>query len=122
MRKIISVLILITTASFGATSVVKFAKGSHCGSFTGDFLGRKFLLDLNKNQLITVNLADWDNVKDIVIKSPKGQILDYDDDDGGEKLVKVKGIHTVTLIPNNPKDNTDTKIEFCVFDRIVLDN
>ncbi len=47
---------LIATAGFANTTPIHFAKGSYCGSFDGDVVGRKFTMELSPEQTLRLDI------------------------------------------------------------------
>ena len=65
---------LVGMASFAETTPVQFVKGSYCGSFDGNVVGRKFTLQLNAGQLLSIEVNASKDIYPIV-KDPKGKTL-----------------------------------------------
>ncbi|MDO4895523.1 hypothetical protein [Moraxella sp.] len=105
-------LIAFAGQSFANTTPIKFAKGSFCGSFSGNAKGRTFTLNLNANQQLFISSNNiYADTLDVTVKNPHGQVmpafglrnaLSYDTD--------VKGKYTVKI---NPARN-HINLEFCV--------
>lgn len=102
---IATILGFASAPSLAATTVIKFAKGSYCGSFTGKFAGRTFVLYLGKGQeLVIISSVD---LRSVVVN---GESVYYDE---GVYMMytKRKGKHTIKLIPY-PGQGYGS-IEFC---------
>lgn len=52
-------LLLVGGQSFANITPIKFAKGSSCGSFSGNASGRTFTLQLNANQELIISSYDF---------------------------------------------------------------
>ncbi|MDO4441764.1 MAG: hypothetical protein Q4B81_06250 [Moraxella sp.] len=99
---------------------IVFAKGSHCGSFSGDIDNRQFTLYLNQSQTLEILLND---VRDIfpTVKNPKHKIVNpeygpYSEYVGYAYFIKTKGKHTITFKTDREyKVNPYAKIEFCAY-------
>ncbi|MDO4895522.1 hypothetical protein [Moraxella sp.] len=110
-------LIAFAGQSFANTTPIKFAKGSYCGSFTGNYANRTFTLGLGKGQTLLINGnegAGVDGAKDIIVKGPNGKTLPYDGQDYGQWIVRTTGKHTIKIIPYSPRD-AYSSIEFCAY-------
>lgn len=70
---------LLGMASFAETTPIQFAKGSYCGNFEGNVVGRKFTLQLKARQLLSIEM---DASKPIypIVKDPRGKTLAATDD------------------------------------------
>lgn len=82
MRKIITVLSLslISIASFTTSSEaatrIKFARGSYCGSYSGNFSnGREFVLRLAADQTFTSRNIGYGTQYDVSVVGPKGRVF-----------------------------------------------
>lgn len=54
---------------------IEFAKGSYCGSYTGDFSGgRRFILSLGRNQTFVSRNTAGDDQIDLYVQGPTGKI------------------------------------------------
>ncbi|MDO4441767.1 MAG: hypothetical protein Q4B81_06265 [Moraxella sp.] len=59
-------------------------------------------------------ISGAEGVRDIIVKSPNGKVLPYKGQDYAEWITRMKGNHTIKLIPYS-KSNTYTNIEFCAY-------
>ena len=82
MRKLIAAfsLSLITLACFTtaseASTRIKFARGSYCGSYSGNFSqGREFVLRLAANQTFTSRNIGSGTQYDVSVIGPKGRVV-----------------------------------------------
>lgn len=82
MRKTIAVLSLslISLASFSTASEaatrIKFARGSYCGSYSGNFSnGREFVLRLGANQTFTSRNIGGGTQYDVYVVGPRGRVV-----------------------------------------------
>lgn len=117
MKKLIlcAVLALASTSAFAEIVPIKFAKGSHCGSFEGDYTNQTFTLNTKANQTIYVTIRENARdavVEDIKIIDPKGRTT-YADGAEIQFTTKVKGVHKIKIIPYN--DAGWANIEFCAY-------
>lgn len=117
MLKIMAACALLTIGGQAAakTTAIKFAKGSLCGSFSGDIKGREFTIYLKNNQAIIID-AQSENAAGLIVKDPKNrrvQIDRYSKYKWGF-LTTAKGQHTITLRPID-KNDTYADIEFCAY-------
>lgn len=103
---------IMSGQSFANTVPIKFAKGSYCGSFSGDYAGRTFTIYLNKGQ--TLRISGADGVENVIVKSPNGKVLHHEGQDYAEWTTRMKGKHAIKLIPYDRND-TYTSIEFCAY-------
>ena len=87
---------LPVTAMSAPTTPINFAKGSSCGSFDGNIVGRKFTLDLDANQNFTI---DVDASKPVypIVRDAKGRKLDNLNDFGFSYKTKTKGKNSVVF-------------------------
>ncbi|WP_019520686.1 hypothetical protein [Faucicola boevrei] len=99
---------------------IVFAKGSHCGSFSGDIGNRQFTLYLNQSQVLEILM---DDVRDIfpIVKNSKNKIVLDEDHPHSEYVgyayfIETKGKHTITFKTDREyKANPYTKVEFCAY-------
>ncbi|STZ08088.1 Uncharacterised protein [Moraxella caprae] len=106
-------LMVVSRQSFAQTTPISFAKGSHCGSFEGDYTNRTFTLNTKANQTIYVTIREnARDVEDIKIIDPKGRTT-YADGAELDFTTKVKGVHKIKIIPYN--DAGWANIEFCAY-------
>lgn len=112
--KVVAVCALLAMSgqSFAKVTPITFPKGSYCGSFSGDYAGRTFTINLGRGQTLTISGAD--GVRDVIVKSPNGKVLHHEGQDYAEWTTRMKGKHTIKLIPYDRND-TYTSIEFCAY-------
>lgn len=106
-------LLVLGNQAIAKTTPISFAKGSHCGSFEGDYTSRTFTLSTRANQTVYVTVNHGEsNVADIVITDPKGRKARAD---GAalEFVAKVKGVHKIKVVPYHGASYAN--IEFCVY-------
>ncbi len=117
MKKIILLSLiglLPLTANAMPTTVIKFAKGSYCTSFTGDLSkGRKFKIDLGAGQEFNVETSSLDgNYVASVIDSQGIYLEDQGPVDEYRYFTRNKGIHTVRIAGQS---QGNTAVKFCAY-------
>ena len=100
------------------TVAIKFAKGSYCGSYSGNVAGKRFTLGLGAGQVLNVSTPE--SGMRVVVKDPKGRTLplydQHDETDVGGVLQNLyrtttKGQYSISLLPAYQK--RQTLVEFC---------
>ena len=82
---VLTIATALPTTAMAKTTNIAFAKGSDCGSYSGDFKNRTFTIYLNKGQLLTIEPQTNNHIKNIVVKTPKGRTLEnYHDSEDTE--------------------------------------
>lgn len=106
-------LLAVSGQSFAKTTPIKFAKGSSCGSFSGNAKGRTFTLYLNANQELLISSDDfYSDTKDTIVKNPHGQTLEGSGLRSGISYsTDTKGKYTIKVIPTTNHIN----LEFCAY-------
>lgn len=113
-------LIAFAGQGFANTTPIKFAKGSFCGSFSGNAKGRTFTLNLNANQELFISSNDFfADVNTITVKNPYGQELEEDasrnvayyDTKGASYNTDVKGKYAIKVNPTRNHIN----LKFCAY-------
>lgn len=94
------------------TTPIVFAKGSSCGYFDGNVVGRKFTLFLQANQALTI---DVDASKPIypTVKNPKNQIL-RDIGHEYEYETQLKGTHSISFDVED-ESYPYAEVKFCAY-------
>lgn len=101
------------TASAEATTRIKFARGSYCGSYSGNFSnGREFVLRLAKLQTFTSRNIGNGTQYDAYVTGPTGRVA-------GEKVnvaqinyqIPVAGDYRIYVESSTPSSS----IEFCAY-------
>lgn len=110
----VSALMATPVVANAKTTVIKFPRGSYCSSFSGDYAGRTFTLNLGARQTLTVKPEAYSGVRNIIVKNPRGQAMRPNGHDGETWITTMKGTHKITLIPYDRND-TDGYIEFCAY-------
>jgi hypothetical protein len=110
----ISTFILPLDPAFAQKATrIKFARGSYCGSYSGNFSqGREFVLNLGSGQRFTSRNIGGGIQYDIYVTGPKGRI-------SGEKVAKdqieyyipVKGDYYIYIESTTSFSN----VEFCAY-------
>lgn len=101
------------TASAEAATRIKFARGSYCGSYSGNFSnGREFLLRLAARQTFTSRNIGSGTQYDVYVVGPKGRLF-------GEKVdvaqmnyqIPASGDYRIYVESSTPHSS----IEFCAY-------
>ena len=101
------IMSLSLTAQALPTSQVVFAKGSYCGSYTGDLSkGRVFKVSLGANQELVINTDG--HVQSV--KDSKGRRLTDHGDSDYRYYTRSKGEHRITMVGSG-----FSSAEFCVY-------
>lgn len=112
----VSALMATPIVANAKTTVIKFPRGSYCSSFTGDYAGRTFTLNLGARQTLTVMPSG--GVRDVIVKNPRGQIMEMREEDNGSEAdirrTTMKGTHKITLRPFDRND-TYASVQFCAY-------
>lgn len=101
------------TATAQASTRIKFAQGSYCGSYSGNFSnGREFILGLGRGQTFTSrNIGDGTQY-DVYVIGPTGRV---DGDKVNEAQISypipVSGNYRVYLESSTPSSS----VEFCAY-------
>ncbi|MDO4450355.1 MAG: hypothetical protein Q4B79_05280 [Moraxella sp.] len=106
-------LLAVSGQSFAKTTPIVFAKGSYCGSFEGDVVGRRFTLGLMKHQTLFVNPTDRSQYE-VIVKNPKGQTLKNNGGSMSGWDIPQNGKYTIIITPFN-KGDSYANIEFCAY-------
>ncbi|MFC0819657.1 hypothetical protein [Moraxella marmotae] len=95
-------LAVAMTASAKATPI-KFAKGSYCGSWSGEFYGdtKTFSLGLGAGQDVSISVADGSVLSKF--SGPTGELRGYEDNYVNYFKTKKAGMHYVTVVYIPPK-------------------
>ncbi|MDO5050629.1 MAG: hypothetical protein Q4D68_02730 [Moraxella equi] len=107
-------LLAISSQSFANTVPIKFAKGSYCGSFSGDFKGKTFTIQLGANQTLEINGLYLINP---IVKDPKGRILKVAGWEGEDVVyynTTTAGRYTITLRPEDGSGYYGD-VQFCAY-------
>lgn len=119
MQKSIAVLtfcflsIILFNTSAQAATRIKFARGSYCGSYSGNFSnGREFILGLGRGQTFTSRNIGHGTQYDIYVIGPTGRV-------SGEKVsleqinyqIPVSGDYRIYL----ESSTRNSSIEFCAY-------
>ena len=106
-------LLLVGSQSFAHITPIKFAKGSSCGSFSGNASGRTFTLQLNANQVLIISSYDfYADTRDTIVKNPQGKTLQGTGlPDGILYDTNTKGKYTIKVIPTS----NHIDLEFCAY-------
>lgn len=106
-------LLAFSGQSIAKTTPIQFAKGSSCGSFSGNAKGRIFTLYLNANQELLINSDDfYSDTQDTIVKNPRGQILQgWGLRSGISYSTDIKGKYTIKVIPTT----NHIDLEFCAY-------
>lgn len=106
-------LLLVGSQSFANITPIKFAKGSSCGSFSGNASGRTFTLQLNANQELIISSYDfYADTQNTIVKNPQGKTLQGTGLRGGISYVtNAKGRYTIKVIPTS----NHIDLEFCAY-------
>lgn len=101
------------TASAQAATRIKFARGSYCGSYSGNFSnGREFLLGLGAGQTFTSRNIGHGTQYDVYVIGPTGRVF-------GKKVnseqinyqIPVSGDYRIFL----ESSTRNSSIEFCAY-------
>jgi hypothetical protein len=119
-NKLIAFFVLFTVGTFsanlacaGGVTRIQFAKGSYCGSYTGNFSGgRRFVLQLGRNQTFISRNTGNSQQLDVYVTGPTGNI-------SGEKVSNneiryqctAKGDYEIKVL----SDSTFSSVEFCAY-------
>lgn len=101
---------LVAQSATAATTQIRFAKGSYCGSFSGNVKGRTFTLGLGARQTLTVDAY----AADVIVRDPKGRVIQWNGQDFGEWTTRSAGRHTITLQLNSFYPSNQT-VTFCAY-------
>ena len=118
IKSLIAITGIALGISFSLTATAKnvpiiFAKGSECGSFSGNVQGQTFILGLGKNQLFTVSPDDRSAYR-VIVRDPSGHILRLNAGSMGGWTINQTGKHRINIIPFN-KNNSYANIDFCAY-------
>ncbi|MCP3897979.1 hypothetical protein [Moraxella sp.] len=107
-------LLAMSSQSFANAVPIKFAKGSYCGSFSGNFKGKTFTMQLGGNQTLEIKGL---YLIDPTVKDPKGRTLKVANWEGEDEVyynTTTKGKYTIAL---RPMDNSGYygDIQFCAY-------
>ncbi|MFB6349157.1 hypothetical protein ACFBZI_06960 [Moraxella sp. ZJ142] len=114
-------LAVAMTASAKATPI-KFAKGSYCGSWSGEFYGdtKTFSLGLGAGQDVSISVADGSVLSKF--SGPTGELRSYGGDYSSSYFkTKKAGMHYVTVvyIPHKYADyqgpKSSASVEVCAY-------
>lgn len=114
------VLCCLTSVGHAATKAtpIVFAKGSYCGSYTGEISNSKtFSLFLLKNQYLNVHY-NANEVK-IRVTDKAGKVYKNDHQENGTYMlspIPKKGNYYITVTPKPKYRHSWQKIEFCAED------
>ncbi len=111
---LISSLILQSVpANAQAPTRIQFAKGSYCGSYSGNFSrGRKFVLKLGGGQTFTSRNIGSGTQYDVYVTGPRGRINGQQVSDTQiDYYIPVSGDYYIYVESSNPYSN----IEFCAY-------
>lgn len=112
-------LVAISGQSFAKTVPIVFAKESHCGSFNGDFKGKTFTMQLNKNQILEIDGLKYITPTAPTVKDPKGRVLT---NDGWltEEMVRYEttltGKYTI-ILDSEDYDDHYADVKFCAYNQ-----
>ncbi len=110
---IVTSIMLAATAIAGNATRIQFAKGSYCGSYSGNFAGGKqFVLRLGRDQTFISRNTSNSNQLDVYVTGPTGQIA-------GESVsnneihyrTTAKGDYEIMVI----SASNFSSVEFCVY-------
>ena len=106
-------LLLVGGQAFAKTTPIKFAKGSSCGSFSGNAKGRTFTLQLNANQELIISSHDfYADTREVIVKNPAGRTMQgIGLRDGISYTTNTKGKYSITVIPTS----NHIDLEFCAY-------
>ncbi len=106
-------LLAMSTQSFAETVPIKFAKGSYCGSFSGNFKGKAFTMQLGDNQTLEITGLYLINP---TVKDSKGRTLRIAGWEGEDVVyyTTTAGKHTITLSPEDG-GNYYADVQFCAY-------
>ncbi len=116
MKKIVTLLLALSLSTFATakTTPIKFAKGSYCGSYSGNFMnGKKFSLRLKANQEFISRNTGYGYQYDVYVKAPNGRKLrgKKTSDDEIMYTTTRSGKHTI-YVKSTERFNS---IEFCAY-------
>lgn len=118
--KALKILAVCSLLAIGGQSVAKqiatpvvFAKGSNCGLFDGNVLGRNFTLNLNANQDLVIQVYAFKPVYPSV-KDPKGKLLDNTGSEDFVYRTTTKGKHSVTFAAED-ESYPYAEVKFCAY-------
>ncbi len=116
MKKIGILLLALSMSAVATakTTPIKFAKGSYCGSYTGNFMhGKRFSLVLKANQEFVSKNTGYGYQYDVYVKSPNGRTLRGEkiSDDEIMYTTTRSGKHTIYVKSTEPYNS----IEFCAY-------
>ncbi|MBS9780417.1 MAG: hypothetical protein KGV51_07305 [Moraxellaceae bacterium] len=118
MKKIGILLLALSMSAVATakTTPIKFAKGSYCGSYSGNFThGKKFSLVLKANQELVTRNTEY-GFYDVHVKAPNGRTLRGKVDIDHETMYTIhtttrSGRHTIYVKSTEPYNS----IEFCAY-------
>ncbi|OOR87209.1 hypothetical protein B0181_10845 [Moraxella caviae] len=103
-------LLALTTPSFAKVTPIKFAKGSYCGSFSGNYAGRTFTLGLGAGQTLEIR----NRYANPIVRDPKGRKVYHEAGSEWVYFIKTKGTYKITLHPFG-NEGTYDNITFCAY-------
>lgn len=108
-------LLAVSGQSFAKLTVtpIVFAKGSSCGAFEGNVVGRVFTLQLNAKQDLTINVNAFKPIYPVV-KSPNGMALKDVGVENYEYIIKRKGKHEITFEVED-ESYPFAEVKFCAY-------
>jgi len=97
----------------GSATRIQFAKGSYCGSYSGNFSqGKQFVLNLARDQTLTVRNVGDGFQYDISVFGPTGQIRGRNiSQDQMNYYTPVKGDYYIYMSSTTPFN----AVEFCAY-------
>jgi hypothetical protein len=95
------------------TTRIQFAKGSYCGTYTGDFSGgKRFVLGLGRNQTFISRNTGNSPQLDVYVTGPTGQISGRKvDGDEIHYQTTAKGDYEIMVLSRS----SFSSIEFCAY-------
>ncbi|PNK61330.1 hypothetical protein [Psychrobacter sp. FDAARGOS_221] len=120
MKNIASAASLVITAALLATSAqaaepttkLVFAKGSYCGSFSGDLKrGKRFSLWLLANQEVIIRNTGYSKIKVAYIDSPNGRVKGEHFDNMTSFYTTKRGNHYIKIYGSDHHSS----VEICAY-------
>lgn len=96
-----------------AATRIRFAQGSYCGSYSGNFTGgREFVLGLARGQTLTTQNTGSGNQYSIVVNGPTGRINARKTSNSSLSFsIPTTGDYYVYMRSTSPYDS----VEFCAY-------
>ncbi len=116
MKKIGILLLALSMSAVATakTTPIKFAKGSYCGSYSGNFThGKRFSLFLKANQEFVSKNTGYSEQYDVYMRAPNGRYLRGEKISSDEIMYKTtrSGRHIIYVQSAEPYSS----IEFCAY-------